>query len=164
MLEWLSSKMAVALGAMLLLSSVTAFFACQRESIRRIEIGNVARGIAGFIDAVLDLTGETKFVVACDGDAALIIPKEVGGSPYEIHLRRDSVIIAQEGRTMVAHWTGELHFWQHHDMAIDTEVAQGLDADYLSLDLLSCQRFEIAVDAVLIDGSARLFAFADLAN
>jgi hypothetical protein len=164
MLEWLSSKMAVAVAAMLLLSSATAYFANQRDSVRRIEIENVARGIANFIDAVLDLTGETKFVVACDGDAGLMIPEEVGGSPYEIHLRRDSVIAAQEGRLAVAHWTGDLHFWHAHDAAIDLEEVQGLDAEHPSLDLISCQRFDIAVEEVLIDGSSSLLAFAHPAD
>ena len=164
MLEWLSSKMAVAVAAMLLLSSATAYFANQRDSVQRMEIENVARGIAGFIDAVLDLSGEAEFAAACDGDAGLLMPSEIGGSPYEIHLRRDSVIAAQEGRTAVAHWTGDLHFWHAHDAAVDLEGVQGLDAEHPSLDLVSCQRFEIAVEEVLIDRSTHLLAFARSAN
>jgi hypothetical protein len=160
MLEWFSSKMAVAVAAMLLLSSVTAYFTIQKDSIRRTEIENVAHGIAEFANAVFDLTGEAEFVVACDGEAGLIVPGEVGGSPYEIHLRRDSVIIVQGSMTAVGHWTGDLHFWRHQELAIMADDVESLDAENPSLDIPSCQRFKIALDDIVIDNSAHLLAFA----
>jgi len=160
MLEWLSSKMAVAVAALLLLSSATAYFANQRDSIHGLELENVARGIAGFIDAVLDLPGETEFVAGCDGDVGLLMPKEIGGSPYEINLRRDSVIAVQKGESTVARWTGDLHFWIVFSTVFDSGEIEGLDAEHPSLGLTSCQRFDIAIEEILIDDSPNLLVFA----
>jgi len=161
MLEWLSSKMAVAVAAMLMLSSVTLYFANQRESVRRTEIENVGRGIADFVDGVLGLSGEVEFVAGCGGEVGLLLPSEIGGSSYSIRLRRDSVIVTQQDRTSVNHWTGDLHLWHAGDTVFDIDEIERLDAEYPSLELSPCQRFEIGLEEIELGGSAQLLAFAN---
>jgi len=160
MLEWLSSKVAVAVAAMLLLSSSTAYFANQNDGVRRTEIVNVARGIASFVDAAFGLSGEVEFTASCEGDANLLMPDAISGSPYEIHLRHDAVIAAQEGVTAIAHWTGDLHFWDTGGVAVDSALVRELDADHDSLNLVSCERFNISIEEILVDSSPCLLAFA----
>jgi len=164
MIEWLASKMAVALAAILLISSVSAYFVSDREAQRRGELRNVARGLAEFIDAVLELDGEAAMLVSCQKGADLVLPQEVGGAAYTLDLRADSVILQQQGHTELGHWSGSLHFWRWSGARLSNATVERLDRDSNSLSLAAGEPFVLSLKKIDLDDSEPFFAFAQRAG
>jgi len=160
MIEWLASKMAVALAAILLISSVSAYFVSDREAQRRGELLNVARGLADFIDATFDLDGEVVLLVSYQNGGDLVLPQEVGGAAYTLNLRADSVILQQQGHAEIGHWSGSLHFWRWSGPRLGNATVERLDRDSDSLSLAAGEPFVLSLEKIELDDSEPFFAFA----
>jgi len=160
MIEWLASKMAVALAVILLISSVSAYFVSDREAQRRGELRNIAKGVADFIDVVFDLDGEAVMLVSYQKDADLVLPQEVGGASYKLDLRADSVILRQQGHTEIGHWSGSLRFWRWSGARLSNAMVERLDRDSDSLSLAAGEPFVVSLEKIELDDSEPFFAFA----
>jgi len=160
MLEWLSSKMAVMLASMLLLSAATACFLNGREFNVRQEIEMLSRAVADFVDDALRLHGATLLTVTYGGDGDLVLPNVVDGRQYQLTLRRDSVMIEQLGVRAIGYWSGELHLWTWSGGPLSQEVIDELDSTSPSLSLASGQPWRVAVKPVTVSGIDVLLAFA----
>ena len=163
MLEWLSSKMSVVLASMLLLSSMTAYFANQRDYARRQELETVARGLSSFVNAVFGVHGTTEFEVSFAGGGDLVLPSRIGGSPYSVRMRSDSVVIEQYGGSAIGHWSGNLHFWTWDGATLTWESVNASDRNRDSLSLGSGQGFQVSVEEIVLSESRLFFVFARLA-
>ncbi len=164
MMEWLSSKMAVALAATLMLSSVTACFLSQKGHSENEELESVARNLAAFVDNALSLPGTVTLTVAYGGDGDLILPSSVGGSAYRVQLRRDSVVVEQGAARAIGHWSGELHFWQWDGKPTDWAKIDQLDGEWQSLALSPGERFHISIEIITVNHADTLLGFAQPAS
>ena len=150
----------MALSAILILSSVSAFFTSEREQTLREELQTVARSLASFIDNVMKLSGVATFDIGPDVGADLLLPGKIGGNHYDFELRQDSAIFSLDGRTAMARWTGSLHFWRWEGIQLDDALVRELDEGSRSLILSSWQSFELVIDVACMAGAEVPIAFA----
>ncbi len=160
MLDWFSSKLAVSLAAMLLLSSTAAYFSTDDDRVRDRELATIARGISEFVGEVLKFRGETDLRISCDSESDLTLPKDVRGSPYRVQLRPDSAVASQDDRLRIAHWTGDLHLWWHDSSPIRRETIERLDEEHQSIESDPQRGFSVSIREVDIGGSSMLLFFA----
>ncbi len=160
MLDWLWSKLTILFATVVLLSSVSAYFISERDQSVHEELRIVGRSLASFIDTVLGLPGTARFTVGSDHDADLALPRDIGGRPFRIELRRDSVILEMNSRTVIDHWSGDLRFWRWDGASLDAAFVRNRDESSPSLTLASGRTFQISLEEVLLGNVTVLMAFA----
>lgn len=147
MLDWLSSKIAMTVAAVIILASMIGFFAIQNENFKIIETQNAANRVASVINDVGGIAGNTHVNVTFDPKntaAHHILPRTIANEDYDIEFTPTLVFVKRGGVTVSSKLTHKVHIWNPGDMVKGTRAQLDLaDAQFLSFALHAGTDFTI---------------------
>lgn len=112
MLDWLSSKFAMMLASMLILSSAFTLIDIQRNSLEDFELKLIADKISSCVNYIAFTNAEMKLTIAFDKSKGnVLLPTKVGGKEYSINITRSSVIISQGSKRFLSQFSTFVHLW-----------------------------------------------------
>ena len=153
MLDFVTSKIAMMIAAIVILTSVIGIYALQREQTKDLELWNIADKIAGAIDNINNLQGETKVNVTFDiGKEGIYIEPTVNGKNYEILISQYKVIITQEKRRSISNLVISMHLWAPLSNAYNLTQIEDIDEVNRTLEFVSGEDFKIERKLVEISG------------
>ena len=163
MIELLTSKIAMMIAAVIILTSVLGIFSMQREDAKELELRNVADEILGVINNMNTITGETKETITFkEGEDGIFVKPNVDGKTYEITITRFEVIIRQDGKTFLRNFVEDIHVWFPEKIAYTSTELQDLDKEHWILKLASGEDFVILRKMVEIGGEKGYMTFVYL--
>lgn len=163
MLELVTSKIAMMMAAIIILVSVLGIYAIQRNQAIELELKSIADKIAGTIENLNALHGETKVIVAFDeGDEDVHVKPYVDGKNYEIMITCNKVFITQDDRHYTSDITGSIHLWVPLSNTYNQTQIQYLDDENRKLEFKSGQDFEIERKLIEIGGEDKYMTFVYL--
>lgn len=165
MLDLLTSKIAMMVAAVVILTSVLGIFSMQMEDAKELELRNVADRISGTMDNMNTVKGETKEAITFEeGEDGVYIKPKVDGKTYEITLTRYEVIVRQEGKTFLRNFIEDIHLWIPEKFAYDSKELQNIDENNWKLNFTSGDGFTIHRKLIEIDGEKSYMTFVYLSQ
>lgn len=129
-MEWLSSKVAVAVAVLVITASVLGYFAFQRSDSHEGEVAEAARSMARYVEAFSSLTGEVRSNVTVGGGGNLELPSSINGNSVCVNMTRSYVIVACGGYSASEkHSAASVHLWQPGNGSYNTSSIALLDAE-----------------------------------
>lgn len=153
MLDFVTSKIAMMIAAIVILTSVIGIYALQRGQTKDLELRNISDKIAEAIGNINNLQGETKINVTFDrGEEGICIEPTVNGKNYEILISQYKVMITQEKRRAISNFVVSIHLWVPLSNAYNTTQIEDNDETNKTLGLVSGEDFKIERKLVEISG------------
>ncbi len=153
MLDFITSKMAMMIAAIIILTSALGIYALQREQTKDLELNNIADKIAGAIENINTLQGETKVNVTFDiGKEGIYIDPMVNGKDYEILISQYKIMITQEERRAISNFVIQIHLWPPLSNAYNLTEIEYIDESNRTLEFLSGEDFKIQRKLLEING------------
>jgi len=118
MIQWLQSKLVLMVAGIILISSVTAVFHYQLESMEREELEDRCRKITRVIDK-MDKTNVDEMrqrITFEETSEGIYLSPQVRGGPYNIEIRTDFVRLEKDDESVIEGLTANVHFWNPEDM------------------------------------------------
>lgn len=160
MLDWLASKVAMTVAAMVLLASAAGFFAWQHAETARRSLDGTAENIARFLDTVSSLHGEASFTISFAPGASFVLSGGAGG--YEVEIHRRDVLVMRGGTVAFAPLGFPVHLFRpDRPSYAGTEIA-ALDAAHAGIRLPTDRSLEVLRLAIAIDGQEMFATFVAL--
>ncbi|MEM3342415.1 MAG: hypothetical protein QW728_06945, partial [Thermoplasmata archaeon] len=112
MFDWFTSKIAVSVAALILLSAVAGFFVYQRNSVDIEKLQIKADNIARIINQMSTLQSQSsmRIVFTSEQDGVYIDPM-IDGNSYTITIYANMVLLEMKGAKAVAHLISNVHLW-----------------------------------------------------
>jgi hypothetical protein len=159
-LDLLTSKLAMMIAALIILTSVLGIYAYQREQAKDLELRNIADTISGAIDDFNALLGESKVNVTFDRDGqGIYIQPKVDGKSYDILITKYKVIISQESRRFYSNYAGSIHLWIPQSDSYNQTEIEDCDSEFKMLELVSGDTFQIERKLLEIDNEKEYGTF-----
>lgn len=160
MLDFVTSKIAMMIAAIIILTSVIGLYALQREQAKDMELQNVADKIAEAIHNVNTIQGETKINVTYnrESDGVYVNPK-VNGKDYEIMITPNKVIITQNGRRSISNFVVSVHLWVPIFNVYNQTQIEEIDEAYKTLELQAGDDFNIERKSIEVSGENEYMTF-----
>ena len=153
MLEFVISKMAMMIAAIIILSSVLGIYTLQREQAKDLELRNIADKIADAIDDLNSLQGETKVNVTFErGKEGVYVKPSVKGKNYEIMIAQYKVMISQNHKRSISNLMGPTHSWEPLSNSYTLTQIEEIDGTNRTLELKSGKDFKIERKLIEISG------------
>lgn len=153
MLEFVTSKIAMMIAAIIILTSVIGVYALQREQAKDLELQNIADKITGAIDNVNTIQGETKIKVTFDrGKEGVYVKPLVNGKNYEIMITKFKVIITQSSRRATSNFLDSIHLWTPLSNSYNLTQIKDNDKANRTLEFVSGDDFKIERKFMQING------------
>lgn len=160
MLELVTSKIAMMIAAMIILTSFLAIYALQRDSGQDLRLQNIADKIAGAIDDLNTLSGETIVNLTFErGKEGIYVKPTVEGKSYEIMISRYRVFITQESHRGISNLVGPIHLWEPLMNSFNHTNIENIDRENKTLELTSGEDFKIERKSVEISGENQYLTF-----
>ena len=118
MIQWLQSKLVLILAGMILVSSVTAVFHYQLESMEREELENLCGKISRVIQKMdrADVEEMRQRITFEQGSEGIYLSPLIRGDPYTIEIRTEFVKIEKDGETAIESLQANVHLWGPGEM------------------------------------------------
>ena len=153
MLDFITSKIAMMIAAIIILTSALGIYALQREQTKDLKLNNIADKIAGAIENINTLQGETKVNITFDkGKEGIYIDPTVNGKNYEILISQYKIMITQEERRAISNFVIQIHLWLPLSNAYNLTEIEDIDESNRTLEFLSGEDFKIQRKLVEING------------
>ena len=170
MFDWLSSKVAMSVAALIIVASMVAFFSMQRESMHQLEFQNIADTIAKTVNDVSASTASFKKNITFNKDksGARYIPATFYGKTYLIIFYLDSVDIKQGGLKARASFSKKVHLYNpstlNNSYLVSKSELRWRDSGNLTMTLTSGQS-DICLEqkTLCVDGETEFHTFVYLA-
>ncbi|UCG68133.1 MAG: hypothetical protein JSV09_09920 [Thermoplasmata archaeon] len=160
MLEIVTSKIAMMIAAMVILTSILAIYALQRDSGQDLEIQNIADKIAGTIDDLNTLSGETIVNLTFKREKeGIYVRPTLEGKSYEIMISRYRVLITQGNRRGISNLIGPVHLWRPLKNSYNQTNFENIDNENKTLELTSGEDFKIQRKLVEVSGENQYLTF-----
>lgn len=144
MFEFVTSKIAMMVAAIVILTSVLGVYAFQREQVKDLRLRNIADEISGIINDINSLSGETKINVTFDESReGTHIEPLVEDKRYEILITQYRVSITQDNRRYSSNFIEPVHLWVPGSNSYNQSIIQEIDNEYKTLRLESGDDFVI---------------------
>lgn len=115
MIEWISSKVVMAIAVIVLIGVVIGFFNIQQQNYERIAFDNVCKDIARSIDFVsMTDANITTNLTFTEGKSGTLLPMTFRGKSYTIEIRSEQVIMMQDDWISTANLVKKIHPWNPH--------------------------------------------------
>jgi len=126
MIQWLQSKVVLILAGIILISSVTAVFHYQLESMEREELENLCGKISGVIHKMkrVDVEEMRQRITFEEDSRGIYLSPQIRGDPYTIEIRTDFVRIEKDGETAIERLQANVHLWGPGEMNDTGELNQ----------------------------------------
>ena len=162
MLDWLASKVAMTVAAMLLLTAAAGFFAWEQADAARRSVAVVAEDLARFLDVVSALKGEATFAVSFGAGPGHVLPDRLDGSPYEIEIDRGAVIASRGSIFAFAVLGVPVHLFHPEGRSFSSADLARLDGDHPALHTTSSGSLKVERLAIEVDGVPTYATFVAL--
>ncbi len=165
MLDWLSSKVAMSLAALLLLAGVVGFFLAQRDRAVHDALQDIADRAAAYIETLSESAGELATSISVgspmdpDAVAGMELPDLAAGEPYLLTLYHAYVVTGTDGDRAFAVLHIPVHFFEPEARSFTSEEIEGLDVALPSATLGHGGLAVLSRRYLTVDGSARLETF-----
>jgi len=164
-LDWLSSKVAMSLAALLLLAGVVGFFLAQRDRAVHDALQDIADRAAAYIDTLSESAGElaTSISVGSAMDpgavAGMELPALAAGEPYSLTLYHAYIVAGTDGDRAFAVLRTPIHFFEPEARPFTSEEVADLDVVHPSAILGHGGLAVLSRRYITVDGTARLETF-----
>jgi hypothetical protein len=140
MLDWLSSKVAMTLAALLMLAGVTGFFLAQEERVVQDALDGVAANAAAYIDEVSLSLGEMTTSLSIgppprEIPEGLELPSMAAGERYSLVLHASYVLIEGGGHRAMAGLHRPVHLWRPDERPYAASEVAALDSGHPNLTI-----------------------------
>lgn len=155
MFDLLTSKLAMMIAAIVVLTSVLGIYAYQREQAKDLELRNIADKISGAIDEYNTLSGESIVTVIFDREEeGIYIQPKADGKKYDIVITKYKVIVSQETRRFYSNFVGSIHLWIPQSNSYNQTEITECDSEFKTLQLVSGDNFIIERKLLEISGES----------
>ncbi len=134
MIDWLYSKITVVIVVFILIAFFLGFFKWHTNNIAMEELQNISDEVAGQIDFITSIDGETQITVTFDDmGEGVRIPTTISNKPYTLNITTDLIFAEWKGAAVASPLTfpdGEgdkLHFWHPEKNIYTRAEVEGLD-------------------------------------
>ena len=160
MIDWISTKVAMSLAALLLLAGSVSFFLAQQNQARNDALQSIADRAAAYFDEVSRSPGETATSISLGPGGTLDLPGLAAGEVYSLTLYRQYVVAARGGERAFAILETPIHMWQPRARNYTASEVADLDTLHPSLTLESGGTVIVSRRSLTIDGIPTLETFA----
>jgi hypothetical protein len=162
-LELLTSKIAMMVAAIVILTSVLGIFSMQREDTKELELRNITDKITVTINNMNTIMGETKEIITFkEGEDGIFLKPKVDGKTYEITITRYEVIVRQDAKTFLRNFIEDIHLWVPEKTEYNSTQIQDINKENMKLDFISGADFVIQRKLIEIDGEKGYMTFVNL--
>ncbi len=126
MIQWLQSKLVLMVAGIILISSVTAVFHYQLESMEREELEDRCRKITRVIDK-MDKTNVDEMrqrIVFEEGSEGIYLSPQIRGDPYNIEIQTDFVRVEKDGDSVIERLKANVHLWSPCELNTTGELKE----------------------------------------
>lgn len=163
LLDFITSKIAMMIAAVIILTSVLGIFSMQREDAKELELRNVADRISGAVNNLNTVLGETSEVITfTKGEDGIFLNPKIDGKTYEIIITQNEVVVKQEGKNFLREFVVNIHTWEPENMLYNLTQLQYKDEENTKLDFRSGEDFIIQRKLIEIDGEKEYMTFVYL--
>ena len=162
MIDWISSKVAMSLAALILLAGVVSFFLAQQEEARHDALHSIANQAASYIDEISRSPGEIAARISVGPGGTLELPALAAGQAYALTVYRSYVVAGYDGKRAFAVLTTSIHMWQPRAGSYTASEVAEFDTLHPSLALESEGSAIVSRRSLVIDGSPTLETFVFL--
>ena len=160
MIDWISTKVAMTLAALLLLAGLVSFFLVQQNEARHDALQSIADRAAAYIDEVSRSPGEMATSISLGPGGSLELAGLAAGEVYALTLYRSYVVAGFDGERAFAVLRTPIHTWQPRAGPYTAEQVSDLDTLHPSLTLESGATVIVSRRSLDIDGTPTLETFA----
>ncbi|MFH0816033.1 MAG: hypothetical protein V1934_04375 [Methanobacteriota archaeon] len=160
-MEWLSSKVAMAVAVLVITGSVLGYYAYQRSSSYEGEVAEVARSMARWIESFSAANGEIRSNITFDGWGNLKLPESINGNPVSVNLSRNNVIVTC-GKYVVLeeHTVPTIHLWEPQNRSMNTSAIALMDiVNPWTGNVSSPGKLVLERHSIIVSGAEQLFTF-----
>jgi hypothetical protein len=128
MIDWLSSKFALFIASLLILSSAFSVISIQRQSIEDFELEKIAEEIAARVNSMALVHGHLSILMKFEKNGhGETLPMKVKDDAYIINLTKTGVMVLQDKNRFMARFVKSVHLWypdinHNNDVAIIEEM------------------------------------------
>jgi hypothetical protein len=163
MLEFITSKIAMMMAAIIILTSVLAVFTMIREDAEDLKLRNTADSISDTISNINSINGETKEIITFDKDMeGIYLEPEIDGKEYEIKIYQNRVMVRQDDDIFIEKFVGKIHLWEPEDTTYDQNEIQDQDEENHKLSFLSHENLIIDRRLIELEGENGYMTFVYL--
>ncbi len=127
MIQWLQSKLVLILAGIILISSVTAVFHYQLDSMEREELENRSRKISRVIQTMekTEVDEMRQTITFDETSEGIYLSPQIRGDLYTIEIRTDFVRIERDSESIVEGIQANIHLWDPSEMNNSGELDEG---------------------------------------
>ena len=159
MIDWISTKVAMTLAALILLAGVVAFFLAQQQEARHDALQSIADSAPGIFDEVSRIKGETNITISVGPGGTQELPGQAGGERYSLTLYPSYVAAGFDGERAFAVLRRPVHLWEPRAGTYTAARAADLDTRHPSLTISVGGSVIVSRRSLTIDGSPTLETF-----
>ncbi len=165
MLEFITSKIAMMMAAIIILTSILAVFTLVREDADDLRLRNHAETISDAISNMNAINGETKEIITFQkGVDGIYLKPEIDGNEYEIKIYQNRVMVRNEDASFIEKFMGQVHLWEPEGTAYDPNEIQDKDKENLQLSFISNEDIVIDRRLIEVEGENGYMTFVYLLN
>ena len=160
MLDWVMSKIAMSVAAVILILLGVGYIESQRESLERVELQNTARGLADLVNELAGTNSNITIIVSPGGDQSSgHLPATIAGEAYAITIMPQLVAIGKDGVRRTAEFSEIVHPWHPSATVFTDEALDQQDTAATPLELKSGTKIYIKRQMITVDGEHQWHTF-----
>jgi hypothetical protein len=163
MMDLITSKLAMMIAAVIILSTVLGVYAIQREQGRDLELMNIAGTICRAVDEMNTIQGDTIFNMTFDrGAQGRFIEPLVNGKNYNILITRYEVVISQDNKRCQEDFMAPVHLWKPDLNSFTISEIEDSHGEFNELIFTSGTDFTLERKSVLVGEELEFITFVYL--
>ena len=156
MIDLITSKLAMMVAAVIILTTVLGVYAVQREQGKDLELMNIVETICGAVDDMNGVQGDTILNITFDrGSEGRFLKPLVNGKNYDILITSYEVVISQEDRHYEEDFMAPVHLWQPQSNSFTSSEIEDAGMEQGELSFGSGTDFTIERMRVVVDEEGR---------
>jgi hypothetical protein len=163
MIDLITSKLAMMVAAIIILTTVLGVYAVQRDQGKDLELMNIVDTICGAVDDMNGIQGDTIFNMTFDrGSEGKFLEPLVDGKHYNILITSYEVVISQEDRHYEENFMAPIHLWKPQSNSFTSSQIHDSDVEHNELSFISGTDFTIERMRVVVGGENKYLTFVYL--
>jgi len=158
-IDWISTKVAMTLAALILLAGVVAFFLAQQQEARHDALQSIADSASAYTDGVSAMAGEVATSMSLGPGGSQELPGTAAGEAYALTVYPSYVVAGLDGERAFAILRTPVHLWQPRAGNYTAAEVAGLDSLHPSLTISVGGSVIVSRRSLTIDGSPTLETF-----
>jgi len=160
MIDLVTSKLAMMVAAVIILTTVLGVYAVHREHGRDLELMNIAETICGAVDDMNAIQGDTILNITFDREReGRFIEPYIGGKGYDITITDHEVIVSQDDRHFELDFMAPVHLWKPERNSYTSLEVEEIGAEHGVLSFTSGTDFSVERARVMVGDVGRFMTF-----